>query len=253
MYLARTLGTACLCALISVNTVWAEDQHAAPHWGYDGAGAPVYWGDLDESFKTCTTGNVQSPVDIRPNSEQANLSPLTLNYKTTGMHILNNGHTVQLNYDKGSTMQVGNDVYDLVQLHFHTPSENLIDGKRFPMEMHLVHKRGDGTLGVLGVMIQEGRANTTATRIWDNMPMQQQAETTIPGSDFNVLDLIPGDLHYYGFMGSLTTPPCTEGVHWHVLQTPITFSAEQIEQFRKAFAMNARPPQHLNGRPVATD
>lgn len=232
----------------------ANEKHAehAVHWGYEGEGAPEKWGEIKEEFKTCHTGKTQSPVNL-VGTVNANLPDLEINYKEAPLTILNNGHTVQVNVPEGSTLTVDGTVFHLLQLHFHTPSEHVINGKPFDMELHFVHKTDDGQLGVLGVMITEGQKNEEAAKIWAHMPMKKAEAHTYDEVSVNGAGLLPEKLGYYRLMGSLTTPPCSEGVNWHVLAHPIEFSKEQIDQFKHAFSMNARPVQDTNSRLIVID
>jgi len=215
-----------------------------------GEGGPKNWGRIKKEFATCRTGKTQSPVNIIPTID-AYLDKLEIDYKNVPLKILNNGHTVQVNYPAGSKMSVGGDVYNVLQFHFHTLSENLVKGHQYDMEIHFVHKTDDGRLGVLAVMIESGTHNTEVQKIWDHLPMSITGEKTFSSVTLNGSNLLPDRLSYYRFMGSLTTPPCTEGVNWHVLKQPIQFSPEQIAKFKSAFPTgNARPAQPGNARLV---
>lgn len=229
----------------------ANDMQSA-HWGYEGAEGPEHWGELKEDFGTCATGHTQSPINITATAHE-DLPDIHLEYKDGPLSIVNNGHTVQVNVPEGSNMTIDGTVYHLLQFHFHTPSENKIEGKQYPMEMHLVHKTDDGKLGVLAVMIEEGSENPVYDKFWSKMPEHAGEPEELANVTLNPLDLLPEDKHYYHFMGSLTTPPCSEGVNWHVLETPIQLSKEQIEHFQKLFPMNARPVQPANDRAVVMD
>jgi len=233
----------------------AAPANAAPHWGYEEA---ANWGKLDASFRLCEEGQSQSPINIKA-SIDADLAEIVFAYQPplstqpVAQKVLNNGHTIQLNIPAGQGMKAGRDAYQLLQFHFHTPSEYQLDGKSYPLEVHFVHKRGDGALGVVGVMFEEGEANTALEKIWQSMP-DKAGEKTMPGeTSLDMTKLLPRDQRYYRFMGSLTTPPCSEGVNWHMMQKPVTASKEQIEAFRKIFPMNARPLQQANSRLVVKD
>jgi carbonic anhydrase len=162
--------------------------------------------------------------------------------------VVNNGHTIQVNYPAGSTLVLGERSFALAQYHFHSPSEHTLEGRPFPMEMHLVHKSGDGKLAVLGVFIQEGAANPAFAPVWDNLPQEKGVEVHLEHVTVDVDELLPAERKGFRYQGSLTTPPCTEGVEWLVLATPITLSAEQIAAFRALVHGNNRPIQPLNGR-----
>lgn len=217
------------------------------HWGYDGKTGPHHWGKLKKDFRVCQTGGLQSPVNIVP-SAHAGLTPLKIGYAAAPLTIGNNGHTIQVDYPTGSTLEIDGRKYDLLQFHFHTPSEYAINGKRYDMEVHFVHKDNKGNLGVVGIMIEEGKENAAVANIWKNLPVNEGDKKTHDGITVNAADFFPQDKSHYLLTGSLTTPPCTEGVRWHVLKTPIQFSKEQIQKFRSIFPMNARPIQHSHHR-----
>ncbi len=221
-------------------------------WGYEGESAPRNWSKLNPEFRICGLGEFQSPVDIKP-TFSADLPDLAFDYENSPLEILNNGHTVQVNFPKGGTLKVDGAAYHLLQLHFHTPSENTVNGKPYSMEMHLVHKTESGALGVVGVMIEEGKSSAAAEKIWRYLPLREADAVIHKDVMVNAAELLPGDLRYYRFMGSLTTPPCTEGVNWYVLREPVYFSKRQIEKFKRAFSMNARPVQPLNSRMIVSE
>jgi len=222
-------------------------EPAGQSWGYEGDGAPENWGKLSPEFDMCARGLNQTPVNIE-GALKTGLKPLQLQYKGGPQAIVNNGHTVQVNVSGGSTLQLDGKTFELLQLHFHTPSENLIKGKSFPLEAHFVHKSPEGELVVLGVMYKEGNANKPLGEIWTVMP-KEKGEPTPLAKEVDVKALLPKQLAYYRFSGSLTTPPCTEGVRWLVLKEALTISKEQAEQFAAAVHHhNSRPVQPLYGR-----
>ncbi len=219
----------------------------AVHWGYSGAQGPGHWGDLSDRYALCKTGQQQSPIDIGE-TQQSGLAAFTVDYRTTPLQVVNNGHTIQANYAAGSTLTLGRRVYQLAQFHFHSPSENLLNGKQFDMEIHFVHKDQAGRLGVLGVFVEKGAANPALAEIWRHLPQGAQGKMAPQGVAINGADLLPPDRRYYRFVGSLTTPPCSEGVQWHVLKQPITASTEQIDAFLHLIGPNNRPVQKINNR-----
>jgi len=222
---------------------------AAGNWGYEGDTGPAKWGSLSKEFSVCDTGRLQSPFDIKANFETS-LPALSFNYSAAPLDVTRGAHGVTVAIPAGQTMTVGDDVYDLLQYHFHTPSEYHINGKSFPMSLHLVHKRkSDGALGVLGVMIEAGAANAAIEKIWSKLPAKAGNVASADVS-INPADLLPDTHSYMRFSGSLTTPPCSEGVNWHMLEKPITMSAKQIGAFRAIAKMNARPLQPANNRLV---
>ncbi|MCE9638869.1 MAG: carbonic anhydrase family protein [Betaproteobacteria bacterium] len=239
---AITLAT----AMALSNGIHAADTNA-PHWGYGEAGK---WGDLSAEFKECKLGKEQSPIDIQTKAaEKTKLAAIGFNYKAGAGDVVNNGHTIQVNLtDAGSAKLAGSD-YQLLQFHFHTPSEEKVDGKNFPLVAHLVHKSAAGGLGVVGVMFKEGKENAALKPVFDAMPAKEGGKAALK-ANLNAADFLPADKGYYAFKGSLTTPPCSEGVAWQVMKQPVELSKGQIEAFRKLYKMNARPVQPLNGRKV---
>ena len=221
----------------------------AQHWDYRGEAGPENWGKLDPKFAPCGSGKNQSPVDL-DNTIGANLKPLRLRYKAGAKDIVNTGHTVQVNYAPGSLLIVQNRYFQLAQFHFHAPSENRIGGQSFPMEAHLVHVDGFGNLAVLAVMFNASAPNPFLASIWDKMPARSGEKSDLPAG-LNVLQMLPTLKGYYRYNGSLTTPPCTEGVWWMVLKSPVTASEDQIKQFVRAIGHhNNRPLQPVNARPL---
>lgn len=226
----------------------AQGGHAV-HWGYLGEEGPDSWGELSPDYATCASGRNQSPVDLKGFIE-AELPPLTLEYRKDGAEVINNGHTIQVNYLPGSLLKVNGREFELKQFHFHAPSENRIEGKSYPMEMHLVHADKEGNLAVVAVMIAQGGENTTMAKIWAQMP-EQAGEKQKLEERISAEGLLPASSDYYRFNGSLTTPPCTEGVRWYVMKQPLTVSAEQVEKFRHIMHHpNNRPVQPVYARPL---
>ena len=222
-----------------------------PQRGYTGARNPRHWGHLDDTYHACKEGMQQSPVNIRQYAEM-DLPDLETNYSLAPLHVVNNGHTLQVNYTDGNTLRVDGTTFDLHHLHFHSPSEHYLDGAPYPMEVHFVHKAKDGTLGVIGVMMKLGRENPVIEGIWRNAS-PVKGEKKVDDVAINAATLLPDNLEYYAYEGSLTTPPCSEGVKWHVLKTPIEISEKQLTAFQNLFPVNARPIQPLNGRVVKGD
>ena len=223
-------------------------QHA---WGYSGEGGPQNWGKLDPGFATCATGKNQSPIDIQATTK-GNLKPVRIDYQNGTTEILNNGHTVQVDYRPGSSLEVDGLTFELKQFHFHAPSENTFSGKHFPLEGHLVHADKDGNLAVIGVMFTEGAPNPILASLLQLMPGKEGEHKALTDlqSSLQMLPVEPQH-HYYRFTGSLTTPPCSEGVRWLVLQKPAAASRAQIDAIAKAaHAPNNRPVQPLNARKV---
>jgi len=217
------------------------------HWGYTGEVAPQYWGDLSPDYSACSHGKEQSPVDI-PASAPVNPATLQIEYLPSALYILNNGHSIQVNYDSGSTLEIDGIRYPLVQFHLHSLSEHTLAGGHAPMELHLVHKDAVGHTAVLGVMIVEGAPNPAYEAILSHLPAEEGQHQAFPEVVVNAGALLPVERSYYRYAGSLTTPPCTEDVSWIVMAAPVELSAEQIAAFQELYTDNYRPVQPLNAR-----
>lgn len=227
--------------------------HSDPHWTYEGAEGPEHWGDLGEEYALCSSGREQSPINLT-DATGGDLQDIVFNYGDSAVKILHNGHTIQVNYDDGSSIQANGKSYDLNQFHFHVASEHSINNQFSDAELHLVHMASDNSRAVVGVMINVGADNEALATVWDNLPAQESPETTIPNVRVNAADLLPDSpFTYYTYPGSLTTPPCDQGITWFVLTTPIEMSAEQIERFKTIIEVNNRPVQELNGRLLQED
>ncbi len=229
-------------------SVAQETEHQA-HWAYDGKDGPSQWGTLDPAYSECKLGHKQSPIDIR-HAEKADLPPIQFDYSPSPLRIINNGHTVMVNYEPGSFITVGGHRYQLTQFHFHHPSEEEIHGKNFDMVIHLVHSDASGNLAVVAVLLKSGKINQALQTMWDYVPKEKEKEATVEGVLINAADLLPLNHGYYTFTGSLTTPPCTEGVTWFVLKTPEQISSGEVQVFAKLYPDDARPTQKLEGRVV---
>jgi carbonic anhydrase len=228
-----------------------SDEPPEAHWSYDGETGPEHWGDLSDEWATCADGMSQSPIDLDSLiTLDSGVDDMSFSYASSGTAIVNNGHTVQFNYDAGSTFTVGADTYDLLQFHFHAGSEHIVDGEGFPMEMHLVHSDSAGNLAVVGVLIGVGDTHPTLSDAgWDFMPTTE-GEYEDETNSFNIGDMLPGVGPAWRYSGSLTTPPCSEGVAWHVMWETVNISADQMAVFTDLFDHNYRPDQALNGRTV---
>ena len=238
-----------LCATILL--VALAGPADASDWGYDGTHGPDHWAAISGDNALCATGAFQSPFNIVPDIA-ADLPDLDIHYGQVPVAVTNNGHTLMVQGGTEDRIRIGDTNWSLIQFHFHTPSEYLIDGEAFPMEVHFVHQAADGRLAVIGAMIAEGPANPAIAALWTVAPYDPGVTTRGEGT-IALRDLLPDRLGYMRFMGSLTTPPCTEGVNWHMLTTPITASADQIAAFRSVFPDNARPIQPRNGRLVVAE
>ncbi|HFQ90073.1 MAG TPA: carbonic anhydrase family protein [Desulfobulbus sp.] len=233
-------------ALIAGSAFASEGAH---HWGYTGDTGPAHWGSLKPEFEMCAKGVNQSPINLT-NFIEAELPPITFNYSGLATEIVNNGHSIQANYTAGSTITVAGKTFELKQFHFHSPSENTINGQSFPMEAHFVHAAKDGSLAVIAVMFKIGPENEAIKKLWKQMPANAGDKIAM-ASQVKADELLPKNRDYYRFNGSLTTPPCTEGVVWLVMKTPLTVSKEQVEQFQHVMHHpNNRPVQPVHARPV---
>ena len=238
----KALAGLALCPICASAGFAAEGAH----WSYEGATGPGHWGDIDAASKVCSAGSQQSPIDIAT-SIKAQLPPLKIAWAKNADTIVNNGHTIQLNFEQGSTLTAGKDSYALLQFHFHHPSEHLIGGKSFPMEVHFVHRNFAGNLAVIGALMTAGSTNAAFGKIVATMPAHEGAPVNAAaGIDPN--KLLPALRGYYRYSGSLTTPPCSEVVDWLLLREPIQVAKADIDGFAKLFPMNARPVQKDNRR-----
>lgn len=250
-------------ALILVSpSLFAQDQPRAHHyfsktahepiakWEYSGALGPEFWGQLDPSYRQASSGQHQSPIDIRT-AKAANikLPELKFDYQRELIASLNNGHTIQHNNAPGSFLSVGGQKYALEQFHVHTPSEHTIDGKRFEMELHFVHKTESGAVAVVGVLVQSELGAKLEFPLYNDLPEKAGERVTFEGTR-NPSDFLPRNLEYYSYTGSFTTPPCTEPVRWIIMKNPISAPPKLIERFIGILHYNSRPVQPLNDRVV---
>jgi len=237
-------GSACLSAGIA----FAGGGNA--HWGYSGAEGPENWGHLSPDFEMCAKGKNQSPINITATIE-SELSPISFSYSSSPLDVINNGHTIKASMTPGSSITVDGHIYELKQIHWHTPSENHIDGRSFPMEAHFVHADTEGNLAVIGIMYIKGREDASIANIWNRMPVKTDGVSKDADVTVNPMDMLPANRDYYRFNGSLTTPPCSEGVRWMVMKDPVEASAEQMEKFHSSFHGDTnRPVQPVNARPI---
>jgi carbonic anhydrase len=220
------------------------------HWSYAGQTGPSHWSSVEPGYGLCGTGKFQSPINImRAQTRAGSLPPLSFSYSPGIAKVVDNGHTVEVQVAPGNILTVGSTRYSLVQFHFHRPSEEQIDGKRFEMSAHFVHSDAAGHLAVVAVLIEQGGANPLFERISVGVSGNRLNQPSAIGP-VNALELLPARHAYYSYRGSLTTPPCTQGVRWFVLKNPVTLSAAQIASFAGLYPNNSRPVQPLNGRVV---
>jgi carbonic anhydrase len=217
-------------------------------WSYSGDSGPAQWAALDPNYKACGRGKSQSPVDIVDPAE-AQLPPLQFAYQWKLKHVSHNGHAIQVDPEPGSWLRVGEQRFELQELHFHTPSETRIEGKRYPLEAHYFHKGAGGTLLMLAVLFEDGPINPSVGKILSTSPWSTDQ---IDASKLRVTEreLLPAERGYFLYNGSLTTPPCTEDVRWIVLGAPLAVAASQIRAFEQIVGRNARELQPLHSRIV---
>lgn len=222
----------------------AANMHT--HWSYEGERGPTSWARLRGDYATCGTGKRQSPIDIREGIK-VNLEGIKFDYRPTQFRIIDNGHTVQVNVGEGLGLTVMGKRHELLQFHFHRPSEERVNGRAYDMVVHLVHKNAEGRLAVVAVLLEKGSEHPLIQTLWNNLPLEQDMEVA-PEEAIDPNKLLPDDRTYWTYMGSLTTPPCTEGVVWMVLKQPVQVALEQVAIFSRVYRNNARPLQPANGR-----
>ncbi|WP_460885416.1 carbonic anhydrase [Pseudoduganella ginsengisoli] len=231
--------------MAGAGTAMAGDGAA---WTYAGDTGPEQWAKLTPDNFACA-GKNQSPVDIK-GAVHAGLKPLKMSYQAAGNEVVNNGHTLQVNFAPGSTLQLDGAQFELKQYHFHAPSENHVNGQSYPLEVHLVHADKDGNLAVVGVMFKEGAENKALKALWPQLPKEANTKNAL-AAPLSAASLLPAKHAYFRFSGSLTTPPCSEGVRWLVMKDPVTVSKEQVAAFESILHhANNRPVQALNGRVI---
>jgi carbonic anhydrase len=244
----------------------AEKEVHAHHWSYfDGPEGPENWGNLNKDNLACLKGKSQSPININVDRVvKAQLDPTEFIYRPSPLSIIDNGHTIMVNYGEGSNLMVDGRQYRLVQFHFHKPSEEAINGERTDMVAHLVHQHHDGNLAIVAVLMSTVqpassrkywwgndavKENALINTLWNNVPLVK-GKTEMPGVMIDVNQMLPADKNYFTYMGSLTEPPCSENVLWLVLKNPIYVSEDQVKNFDRMYPMNARPLQPRGDRLV---
>lgn len=216
------------------------------HWDYDGKGSPANWSHISPDNQACANGKRQSPIDIK-DGIRVDLEPIKFNYGSTAYSVIDNGHTVQVNIAEGQSLRVMERTYQLIQFHFHKPSEERVNGRSYDMVAHLVHKDADGKLAVVAILMEQGPENPLLQTIWNNLPLEQGMLVS-PAAPIDLSKLLPEKRDYWTYMGSLTTPPCTEDVLWMVMKQPLQISADQVSIFGRLYPNNARPVQPTNNR-----
>jgi carbonic anhydrase len=224
----------------------APAANREPHWSYAGENGPENWGRLKPEFAKCSNGSRQSPIDVREGIK-VDLEPIKFDYRPSAFRVVDNGHTVQIGVAAGNSIQVMGRHFELVQFHFHRPSEERVDGRVYEMVAHLVHKDSEGRLAVVAVLIERGNQQAVIQTVWNNLPLEQ-GEELAAAVPIDPGQLLPDGRAYFTYMGSLTTPPCSESVLWMVLKQPIQASDDQLSIFARLYPMNARPVQSASGR-----
>lgn len=243
----KKINLVILSIFILLTIAACAQKQVVHHWGYEGEHRPKHWENLSAEFFLCGNGIVQSPININ-RTYKADLHNIEFTYKDTPLKIVNNGHTIKVEYKPGSTITIDGETHELLQFHFHAPSEHKVKGESHDMEIHLVHQNEYNELAVVGVFIKEGEHNHTIQTLWNSLPEEMGKEIEVHTTKINAADLLPDDRSYYRYHGSLTTPPCSEGVNWHILKTPVEMSEAQIKKFKTVVGYNSRPIQPVNKR-----
>jgi carbonic anhydrase len=255
-HVAGLTGLVVMAASVSVLALpLSSDNWASqPHWSYSGTNGPMHWSAMDPRFAACGNGKAQSPIDLESrDAKTGKAGEFHIDYEKGAVALVNNGHTVQANVsDPKDTVVFDGDTYRLSQFHFHAPSEHTTDGTRFPLELHFVNEDGRKRVAVIGVMVKLGQPNESLAPVLKSLPATETEKATgaSPPVTVDLASVLPRDHKAFVYTGSLTTPPCTEGVHWIVLEEPIQMSSEQIESFTRIFHDNHRPLQKVNGREI---
>lgn len=217
-------------------------------WSYDGEDGPANWSSINVDWAKCGTGNRQSPIDIR-DGMKVDLEQIVFDYNPASFTVVDNGHTIEVNLNGGNYITVQNRTYELLQFHFHRPSEERINGKSFEMVVHLVHKDAEGKMAVVSVLLERGKAHSLIQTVWNNLPLEK-GDVVSPSVVLDMKELLPKHRDYFTYMGSLTTPPCSEGVLWLVMKEPVQASPAQMALFSRLYPLNARPVQASGGRVI---
>jgi carbonic anhydrase len=242
----------CLISFGVPSSAGAQQPGSAPTgpaWSYYGKTGPSNWGRLSPQYSACSKSKIQSPIDIHGVKVDPTLGPIEFHYLSGPVNLVNTGRTVRVNVTPGSYIVFGGARYDLVEFHFHHPAEDLVDGKLSDIQIDLVHKNAAGELAIIGVRVNEGQVNGSLAALWPSLPATSGATTAIQ-DNFNPLGLLPADRRYWSYLGSITIPPCTEGVRWLSMQTATELSQDQLQALARLFPDNARPIQPTNKRKI---
>uniref|UniRef100_E6QKU4 carbonic anhydrase n=1 Tax=mine drainage metagenome TaxID=410659 RepID=E6QKU4_9ZZZZ len=240
--------------MAGLTAVTGPAQQPAPEasgtpWGYNGRIGPDRWARLDPAWRVCDTGKQQSPIDIHGARLKNTLPPIEFHYLSGSMTLTNNGHTVEVTAPRGSYILVGGVRYNLIQFHFHHPGEEAVNGDLPDMSLHLVHQSADGKIVVIAVRLMEGNPNAVLAGLWEHLPKTPGKSATM-NDPLSSAGLLPADRGYWTYMGSLTTPPCTEGVRWYVMEQSVTLSRDQLQAFGALYKRNSRQLQEAHGRHI---
>lgn len=231
----------------SSSILFISHAHAKSDWSYKGKSGPEYWGKISSRYRACSDGNSQSPINITGGVNVAQ-TKITYTYKGSGYEVVNNGHTLQVTTKPGSKIELEKQIYNLKHMHLHTPGEHKISGRSYLMEAHLVHSDNKGTLTVIAVMFRSGRDNKSIAAILQSAPKKRGSNPLL--KPLNLSKLLPQNKDHFTYTGSLTMPPCTEGVRWIVMKNPITASDKQMKKLKQIMGANSRPIQPLNSRMI---
>jgi carbonic anhydrase len=218
------------------------------YWSYEGESGPANWSKINVDWAKCSSGRRQSPIDIR-DGMKVNLEQISFDYHPSSFNEIDNGHTIQVTVGGGNFITVGNQTYELQEFHFHRPSEERINGRGTEMVIHLVHKSAEGKLAIVAVLLERGKANELIQTVWNNLPLEKN-EVVAPSIVLDLLQALPEHREYYTYMGSISTPPCTENVLWMVMKQPMQASPAQMALFSRLYPLNARPVQSSFGRVI---
>lgn len=241
----RRLSTVTLLCAMSGHAVNAAEL---PVWGYYGETGPNHWGELDPDFATCAKGQAQSPINIGL-SQVTQMRPPQFRYKASKLELVNQGRGVIAKVEPGSWLHIDGKKYELKHFEFRTPSEHKVRGRELAMELQFVHQNPQGETAIVGVLARVTfRPHAVLKRIWAHLPSEPGKSSDMGGMRLNLISLLPMKHDFVTYQGSLTHPPCSEGVRWLVMQTPIRVSKKQVDTFTRLIGNNARPVQALNGR-----
>jgi carbonic anhydrase len=236
----------CFSLVVAVALPSRADGPPPPHWGYTGEESPAHWGDINA---TCATGQAQSPIAFSKAAATTKgpFPKMTIDWHPVTGEAVDNGHSIQVNVPPGNFLTYGDTKYELKQFHFHSPSEHTVNGKHSAIEMHLVNQTPEGKTAVLAVFLTLGKDNAALKPLFSNLPTKDDPKKV----DIDLNALLPKDHTHFAYAGSLTTPPCTEGVQWLLMVTQSGVSQAQVDAFHTRYAANNRPTQPGHGRKVA--